>query len=180
MSREKSHLNIRSAIAWITLATLAMLRTQPAEPQEKKPLPKPGETYVGIAVNGCADRCPSYEIYFFENGRMKYRPNNKFTTERDSASRTPFGNEFKSLAEFISSKDLFKEKSACTADAGHTSVTLHSTVGGEARKAYFSLGCPADVETATTLITRFVNSSGTWRLINNKWEYWTAANYDAK
>jgi len=164
----------------MALAALAILRSQPAETQEKKPLPKPGETYVGIEVIGCADRCPSYEIYFFENGRMKYRPNNKFTSERDSANRTPFGSEYKELAEFVSSKELFKEKPACAEEAGHTSVALHSAAGGESKKAYYSLGCPADVDTATTLISRFVNASGTWRLINTRWEYWTAKKYDAK
>jgi hypothetical protein len=180
MSRADSHADVgRYSLVWMALATLAMLPTQAAETQERKPLTKPGQTYVGIDVTGCAEQCPSYEIYLFDNGRMKFR-GNQFTSDRGTVNHTPFGEQYKKLVEYISSGNLAGERPACADEAGHTSVTLFSTVGGESKKATYSFGCAGDVETATSLISRFVDGSGNWKRIYSEWKYWTEKKFDSK
>jgi hypothetical protein len=180
MSLAHTHANIgRRSVVGVVLAALT-LSAQSAETQERKPLTKPGQTYIGIDVAGCADKCPSYEIYLFENGRMIYRANNSHTSQQGLANRTPFGAQYRQLVEFISTGDLLKERPACADAAGHTSVTLHSTAGGEAKKTTYSFGCPGEADTATSLISHFVDGSGTWKLINRNWKYWTEKKFDSK
>jgi len=179
MSRALSHAIFRRcALVGMVLAILAMLPVRAAESPERKPLTKPGQTYVGIDVVGCTDKCPSYELYLFDNGRMMFRPNNKFTSQQGLANRSPFGEQYKQLVQFVSSGDFFKEKSACADAAGHTTVTLHSSAGGETKTATYSFGCTGEADTATSLISHFVDGSGTWKLINRNWKYWTGKKFD--
>jgi hypothetical protein len=170
----------RSQPLWMLLATLAVFPAQSAETQDKKPLTKPGQTYVGIDVTGCADKCPSYEIYLFENGRMMFRPNNTFTSRQGLVNRSPFGTQYGQLVAAISSGNFFKEKPACKEAAGHTAVTLFSTVDGAEKKTSYSFGCPDEAVAATSLISQFVDRSGTWKLINSSWKYWTEKKFDSK
>lgn len=181
MSRAHTHANIRScSLAGMMFATLAIFPARAAETKESKPLIKPGQTYIGIDVTGCSDQCPSYEIYLFENGRMMFRANNTYTSQQGLANRTPFGNQYKKLVEYISGGDFFRDKPACADATGHTSVTLHSAAAGEPRKSSFSFGCPGEADTATSLISQFVDESGTWKLINRDWKYWTEKKFDSK
>ncbi len=170
----------RYSLASMVLGSFAILIAPAANTEDRKPLTKPGQTYIGIDVTGCADKCPSYEIYLFENGRMMFRPNNTHTSQQGLANRTPFGNQYKQLVAYISAGDFFKERPACADAAGHTGVTLHSSAGGELKKATFSFGCPGEADAATSLISQFVDQSGTWKLINRDWEYWTAKKFDSK
>ena len=75
---------------------------------------------------------------------------------------------------------MFKEKPACNEAAGHTTVTLVSTVDGAEKKTAYSFGCQAEADAATSLISQFVDGSGTWKLINTSWKYWTEKKFDSK
>jgi hypothetical protein len=171
----------RYSLVLVVFATLAAFSSQAAEPKERKPLTEPGQTYVGIEVVGCAERCPSYEIYLLDNGRMLFRANDNTVSKGVTNRSGGYGSQYKILVEFLSSGKFFKEGADCSpASPGHTSVTVFSTVGGEQKRTLWNFGCAGDAENATALISKFVDKSGTWMKINRNWEYWQAHQYDTK
>jgi hypothetical protein len=144
-----------------------------AEGPAREPLTKPGDTFVSLQIEGCSNRCPSFEIVVFDTGRMTFRPNNSYTSENKIIYKNGMRNIYERIAKYLQDSDAFSPPAECTgASPDPTVVTVQSVKDTQTQKASWSSGCANQVEKARALGKVFVNESGTWSLINSDSRYW--------
>lgn len=165
-----------SILAGATFALLLIARLPialAAEPATREPLTKPGDTFVALQIEGCANRCPSFEIVVFDTGRMTFRPNNSYTSENGPVFKNGLRSIYERIEKYLQDSDAFSVPADCTGPTSDpTVVTVQSVKGSQAQKASWSSGCANQVEKARALGKVFVNETGTWSLINSDARYW--------
>ncbi len=156
-------------------ASLALLVTAAAaeEPATPAPLAKPGDTYVSLRVEGCANKCPSFEIYVFESGRMTFRSNNKFTAAKGTHYKSGMGDIYNKISKYLEDSGAFNAPAECTERNADTSVaTAQSSKDSQVRTASWSSSCAEQRERGRGVVKVFVNQTGMWRLIHSDTRYW--------
>src|SRR5262245_41210544 len=93
-----------------------------AEGDAAAPLAKPGETFVSMQVEGCTARCPSFEIYIFDSGRMTFRSNNQYTAEKGLQHKNGMGAIHTRIAKYLQDTGALAAHPECTAHTDKTSV----------------------------------------------------------
>jgi len=156
-----------SAGAMLALSTFAL-----AEGETPAPLAKPGETFVSLQVQGCANKCPSFEIYVFDTGRMIFRSNNEYTADKGVVHKSGMRSVYDRIAKYLQDTGALAEQAECTAGKSDPSVATVQASQPQLQKASWSSGCTNQIEKGRSMVKVFVNQTGMWRLINSDTRYW--------
>jgi hypothetical protein len=158
--------------AWVLLAATPLAATA-EEGAARAPLVEPGDKYVALDVQGCADKCPSFEIYVFDNGRMVFRPNNQYNSSNRLIHKNGMRNVYERIAKYLKDSGAFNAPADCTDRRdGAATATVVASDGAQPQKASWSAGCANQAERAKSLAKVFVNQTGMWRNINSDSRYW--------
>jgi Domain of unknown function (DUF6438) len=156
-----------SAGAMLALSSLVL-----AEGETPAPLAKPGETYVSLQVQGCANKCPSFEIYVFDTGRMIFRSNNEFTADKGVVHKNGMRSVYERIAKYLQDTGALAGQAECTPGKSDPSVATVQASQPQLQKAAWSSGCTNQIEKGRSVVKVFVNQTGMWRLINSDTRYW--------
>jgi hypothetical protein len=156
--------------AWLALNGISASAEDAAA---RTPLAKPGDTYVSLQVEGCADQCPSFEIYVFSSGRMTFRSNNQYTSAKGKQFKSGMPAVYAQIRKYLDESGTFTQSSECTQQSSEASVaTAQSAHDSQLEKASWSSACPEQREKGRAVVKVFVNQTGMWRLINSDTRYW--------
>jgi hypothetical protein len=157
---------------WLVLAAFpVMVASQ--EASAPAPGAEPGSRYVALDVQGCADKCPSFEIQVYDTGRMIFKPNNPYNSSKGPVRRSGMRNVYERIAKYLESSGALQESADCTDRRdGAATATVTSANGADMKKASWSAGCANQSEKAKALAKVFVNQTGMWRNINSDSRYW--------
>lgn len=145
-----------------------------AEPAAPAPLAKPGDTYVSLQVEGCTNKCPSFEIYVFDTGRMTFRSNNQYTTSKGKQYKSGLPDIYNQLSKYLQESGALAAPAACTEKNADTSVVTVQSVGkeGAPQKASWSSSCADQRAKGRGVVKAFVNQTGMWRFIKSDTRWW--------
>jgi len=156
-------------------ASLSLLGSStPAEvTAQRAPLAKPGDVYVSLQVEGCTNKCPSFEIYVFKNGRMVFRSNNQYTSTKGVQYRNGMAETYNTIAKYLQDTGAFTSQAACATQDANTSVaTVQSAHDSQLESATWSSSCPDQRTRGRGAAKVFVNQTGMWRLIRSDMDWW--------
>ena len=163
-------LSVAALAAWLALSGISASAEEAAA---RTPLAKPGDTYVSLQVEGCANKCPSFEIYVFDTGRMTFRSNNQYTSARGKHFKSGIPDVYAQIRKYLDESGAFPEQAPCTEQKPDTSVaTAQSAHDSQVQKASWSSACAEQREKGRAVVKVFVNQTGMWRLINSDTRYW--------
>lgn len=158
---------------------MVFLAAASAVAQEERPaLATPSDTYVALEVLGCAGNCPAYELYLFDDGRVAFRSNNRFTSHRGTVRKQGSPENYTRLTDLIDRVDALRPAPCENPGEGKPGVRVISGFGSLLQQASWSFGCPNQRDTADRLIKGFVEATGTWRLVKANPRYWQRPLYD--
>jgi hypothetical protein len=147
---------------------LVVLLCLPASADDLPSLAKPGETFVSISQHICLGRCPAFDLYVFPSGKVMFR-GNQFTPKQGVVYRTVPKSTYDTLIEFLNREAIFEtdtsDRSSCWTD--HPGITVRSQVGDHTREKYLYFGCENIAPIADAVLDKFVEETGTARLITN-------------
>ena len=149
--------------------------TAPAEEAAARPpLAKPGDTYVSLKVEGCANKCPSFEIYVFDNGWMAFRSNNKYTTAKGTMHKSGMPDVYNQISKYLQESGAFNAKADCAEKNADTSIAIAQAVNkdGQAQNASWSSSCSDQRAKGRAVVKVFVNQTGMWRMIRADTRWW--------
>jgi hypothetical protein len=156
--------------AWLALTGISASAEESAA---RAPLAKPGDTYVSLRVEGCADKCPSFEIYVFDTGRMTFHSNNQYTSARGKHFKSGMPTVYAQIRKYLEESGAFTQSAECTQQKPEASVaTAQSAHDSQVEKASWSSACAQQREKGRAVVKVFVNQTGMWRLINSDTRYW--------
>jgi len=157
----------------LALLLAAPLTAAAGENPARAPLAQPGDKYVALAVQGCADKCPSFEIYVFDTGRMIFRPNNQYNSSKGPVRKSGMRSVYQRIAKYLESSGALNAPADCTdRKDGAAVASVESAGDAQVQKASWSAGCANQAERAKSLAKVFVNQTGMWRNINSDSRYW--------
>jgi hypothetical protein len=137
------------------------------------PLAKPGDSYVSLQVEGCADKCPSFEIYVFSSGRMTFRSNNKYTSAKGTHYKSGMRDIYNKISKYLAESGAFDAQAECTVKDANTSVaSAQAAQESQLQKATWSSSCAGQRDKGRAVVKVFVNQTGMWRLIRSDTRYW--------
>lgn len=143
------------------------------EPSERPPLTKPGDSYVSLQVEGCLNKCPSFEIYVFSNGRMTFRSNNQYTAAKGTHYKSGMRDIYNKISGYLEQSGALGTPSECPEKNAETSLAITQAVkDSQVQKATWSSSCAEQREKGRALVKVFVNQTGMWRLIRSDTRYW--------
>jgi len=156
--------------AWVLLVACPLVAV--AE-EAAAPAAEPGSKYVALNVQGCADKCPSFEITVYDSGRMIFKPNNQYNSSKGPVRKNGMRNVYERIAKYLEDTGALNAPADC-ADRkdGAATATVASAQGADVRKASWSAGCANQAERAKSIAKVFVNQTGMWRNINSDSRYW--------
>jgi len=157
------------------VASLALFVTAAAadDPAALPPLAKPGDSYVSLQVEGCANKCPSFEIYVFSNGRMTFRSNNQYTAARGTQYKSGMPDVYNKISKYLAESGAFNAQAECAEKNADTSMaTAQASKDSQLQKSTWSSSCAAQREKGRAVVKVFVNQTGMWRLIRSDTRYW--------
>ena len=157
------------------VATLALLVTAAVaeEPAASAPLAKPGDTYVSLQVQGCENKCPSFEIYVFSNGRMTFRSNNQYTAAKGTHYKSGMPDIYNKISKYLADSGAFNAAAGCAEKNADTSTaTAQASKDSQVQTATWSSSCAEQREKGRSVVKVFVNQTGMWRLIRSDTRYW--------
>ena len=157
------------------VASLALCVTAAAAEDSAAPPPlaKTGDSYVSLQVQGCANKCPSFEIYVFSTGRMTFRSNNRYTSAKGTHYKSGMRDIYNKISKYLADSGAFSAQAECTATGADTSVaTAQSAQNSQLQKATWSSSCAEQREKGRAVVKVFVNQTGMWRLIQSDTRYW--------
>ena len=136
------------------------------------PLAKPGDTYVSLQVDGCPTKCPSFEIYVFKNGLVKFR-SGKNTSAKGTQYKNGMPDVYTKIAKYLEESGAFGAQAACAEKNANTSTaTATSAKDSQEQKASWSSSCADSREKGRAVVKVFVNQTGTWRFIHSDPRWW--------
>jgi hypothetical protein len=153
-------------------AMLALTSSAAAEGEATAPLAKPEEKYVSMQMEGCAEKCPSFEIYVFDTGRMTFRSNNQYTAAKGVQHKNGMRNIYTRISKYLQDTAVFPGEAECTNPVSRASVVTVQSSQPQLQEASWSSGCANQAEKAKSLVKVFVNQTGMWRLIHSDSRYW--------
>lgn len=152
---------------------LAPPPTVTAADQTPAPLAKPGDTFVSLQVQGCSNKCPSFEIYVFADGLMKFRSNNPYTSTKGTRYKNGMPDTYQKIAKYLQDSGSFAEPGSCADNKPDPSVaTAQSAHDSQVQKASWSNGCTNQIEPGRAVVKVFVNQTGMWSWIKSDSRYW--------
>lgn len=157
-------------VASLSLFVIAAAAEDAAAPA---PLAKPGDSYVSLQVAGCANKCPSFEIYVFSSGRMTFRSNNEYTSAKGTHYKSGMRDIYNKISKYLADSGAFNGQAECTATSADTSLaTAQSAQDSQLQKATWSSACAEQRAKGRAVVKVFVNQTGMWRLIRSDTRYW--------
>jgi len=156
-------------------ATLALLVTAAVAEEAAAPAPlaRAGDTYVSLQVQGCENKCPSFEIYVFSNGRMTFRSNNSYTAARGTHYKSGMPDIYNKISKYLADSGAFNAPAECAQKDADTSVaTAQASKDAQVQTASWSSSCAEQREKGRAVVKVFVNQPGMWRLIRSDTRYW--------
>jgi len=158
--------------AWVLLAAAPLAATS-QEGESRAPLVDPGDKYVALEVQGCADKCPSFEIYVFDTGRMAFRPNNQYNASRTTVYKNGMPAIYERISKYLQDTGALNAPTDCAQQRdGSSTAIVTSSDGSNAQKATWSGNCANQAEKARGIAKVFVNQTAFWRNINADTRYW--------
>jgi hypothetical protein len=156
--------------AWLILpGAVALAQEVPT----RTPLAQPEDTYVSLQVEGCAAKCPSFEIYVFGNGRSVFRSNNQYTAAKGRHDKNGMPKIYKEIAKYLEDSQAFAAHPQCAQHSDQaTVVTVQSARNTQVQKSSWSTACADQREKARGVAKVFVNQTGMWKLIHSDTRYW--------
>ena len=155
------------------LLTLSGTAVAAAETAEQAPLAKAGDTYVSLQVQGCENKCPSFEIYVFSNGRMTFRSNNQYTAAKGTHYKSGMADIYNKISKYLADSGAFNTPAECTQKNADTSTaTAQASKDSQVQTASWSSACAEQREKGRSVVKVFVNQTGMWRLIRSDTRYW--------
>lgn len=153
-------------------STMSASAEQAATSAAPAPLAKPGDTYVSLQVEGCATKCPSFELYVFKNGLVKFRSNGN-TSAKGTKYKNGMADMYNKIAKYLEESGAFGAKAECTEQNANTSTaTATSAKDSQEQKASWSSSCADSREKGRAVVKVFVNQTGTWRFIHSDPRWW--------
>lgn len=158
------------------VACLAFTTSASAEPAAASaapaPLAKAGDTYVALQVQGCATRCPSFEVYVFKNGLVKFRSGGN-TSAKGTQYKNGMPDAYTRIAKYLEESAALGAQSECAAkDANTSTATATSAKDSQEQKASWSSSCADSRDKGRAVVKVFVNQTGTWRFIHSDPRWW--------
>jgi hypothetical protein len=158
--------------AWVLVAASPLMAAAQDEPA-RAPLVDPGDKYVALKVDGCADKCPSFEIYVFDSGRMAFRPNNQYNASRTTVYKNGMRAIYERIAKYLQDTGALDAPADCADKReGSSTATVTSSDGSNTRTATWSGNCANQSEKGRGIAKVFVNQTAFWRNINSDTRYW--------
>jgi hypothetical protein len=158
--------------SWVLLAASPLVATA-QEDAARAPLADPEDKYVSLTVEGCADKCPSFEIYVFDTGRLAFRPNNQYNASRKTVYKNGMPAIYERIAKYLQDTGALDAPADCTERReGSSTATVAASDGSKEQKATWSGNCANQAEKARALAKVFVNQTAFWRNINSDTRYW--------
>jgi hypothetical protein len=168
MSRFNSGLALLACLA-VTTSTPAEQAVTPAAPA---PMAKTGDTFVSLQVEGCASKCPTFEIYVFRNGLVKFR-SGKNTSAKGTQYKNGMPDVYKQISRYLEQSGALDAKAECAEKNAGTSVAIATSMkDAQERKATWSSSCPEQRERGRAVVKVFVNQTGMWRMIHSDPRWW--------
>jgi hypothetical protein len=166
----------RSIPGLALVACLAFTTSAPAEqaatPAAPAPLARPGDTFVSLQVEGCASKCPSFELYVFKNGLVKFRSGGN-TSAKGTQYKNGMPDVYGKIAKYLEESAAFDAKAECTGRNDNTSTATATSIrDSQERKASWSSSCADSRERGRAVVKVFVNQTGTWRFIHSDPRWW--------
>jgi len=160
----------RFTLAFMIASPLAAMAQEDAS---RAPLAQAGDKYVALDVRGCADRCPSFEIYVFDSGRMIFRPNNQYNSTQGPVRKSGMRSIYERIAKYVQDSGALTAPTDCTnRKDGTSAATVMSSDGSQEQRVTWSAGCENQADQAKNLAKVFVNQTGFTRSINSDPRYW--------
>jgi hypothetical protein len=131
----------------------------------EEPVVKRGDTFLAIAGGGCLGRCPDFEIYMFDSGRLVFL-GREFTQVRGLVESRIDSGRFQELAKALRDADAFAWHPRLTCRTDHPKFTVFSSRGGSIRGASLDSGCDNQAKVLEKVVEAFVAISGTANLIS--------------
>jgi hypothetical protein len=157
----------------VATAALMFLGAIALAEEARAPLAKPEDTYVSLQVEGCAAKCPSFEIYVFANGRSVFRSNNQYTAAKGRHNKSGMPKIYNEIAQYLEDSQAFAAHPECAQHSDQaTVVTVQSARNTQVQKSSWSTACADQREKARAVAKVFVNQTGMWKLINSDTRYW--------
>jgi Domain of unknown function (DUF6438) len=167
MNRILSALALASGIALLIAVAAA------EDSGTSAPLAKPGDTYVSLQVAGCQGKCPSFEIYVFNTGRMTFRSNNRYTAAKGTHYKSGMPDIYQKISKYLEESGAFDALAECAQKEADPSVaTAQSAKDSQTQKASWSSSCAEQRDKGRAVVKVFVNQTGMWRLIRSDTRYW--------
>jgi hypothetical protein len=167
MSRTIPRLALTAGLALVITAAAAEDAATPA------PLAKPGDTYVSLRVQGCENKCPSFEIYVFSSGRMTFRSNNQYTAAKGTHYKSGMPDVYNKISKYLAESGALNTQVDCAQKSPDTSTaTAEASKDAQVQKATWSSSCAGQREKGRSVVKVFVNQTGMWRLIHADTRYW--------
>ena len=155
------------------LLTLSGTAVAAEETAERAPLAKAGDTYVSLQVQGCENKCPSFEIYVFSNGRMTFRSNNQYTAAKGIHYKSGMPDIYNKISKYLAESGVFTTPVECAQKNADTSTaTAQASKDSQVQTASWSSACAEQREKGRSVVKVFVNQTGMWRLIRSDTRYW--------
>lgn len=137
-----------------------------AAPYGGIPLWEPGDTFIGISGGTCAGRCPVYELYLFDDGRVVF-------SGRKDTKKTGVWNKrvdpsvyAELLTMFVQTKVLDEEIKRKTCLKGRSVLTVMRSADGSGniRRVLLNSGCEGYADLVRQIEGRFIESTevGSW------------------
>lgn len=157
---------------WLLFAALPLAAVA-QEDSSRPPLVSPGDKYVALDIQGCADKCPSFEIVIFDSGRMTFRPNNSYSASKNTIYKNGMRSIYDRVLRYLQETGSLNEPAECTnRREGSSTATVSASDGSQQQKASWSGNCANQVERGKSIAKVFVNQTAFWRNINNDTRYW--------
>jgi hypothetical protein len=158
------------------VASLAFTMPASAEQAEASttplPLAKAGDTYVALQVLGCASKCPSFEVYVFKNGLVKFRSGGN-TSAKGTQYKNGMPDAYTRIAKYLAESGAPGAQAECAEKNANTSTaTATSAKDSQEQKASWSSSCAESREKGRAVVKVFVNQTGTWRFIHSDPRWW--------
>jgi hypothetical protein len=125
-----------------------------------------GDNYVAIDGGACLGRCPQFEIYVFDTGKVIFR-GSRTTAERGSVESQVARGEYLTLKRLLENKRAFAHRFHFPCKTDHPAFNIIATEGPRIRVANLNYGCSGDAKVLEKIEDAFIRVSNSRHLIGS-------------
>jgi hypothetical protein len=126
------------------------------------PLWEPGDRFVAISGGSCAGTCPVYELYVFEDGRVKFS-GRKDTRRTGIATKQVSPEVYAELVAMLVRTQVLDEeikRKNCLKGRAVLTVMRSASDAGDVRRVLMNSGCEGYADLVKEIETAFIDSTG--------------------